>query len=413
MAGRNLSRNRRRTIVSGISVGIAALVTCFIFALKEGMLDNIQNNIINHVTGNITVRNKMFTDNERYMPLQFFVPHVEQTVDGIKNIPGVVDVSPVSSFPVLIYRGNTNVAAQVYGIDFSSSRVINDRETVLLDGRLPNRESREVLMSEGLANKLKFSSGDRFTIFTKTATGGSNGITWTISGIVHIGNGDLNVGSFLVDWQEAARFLRMTTGDAAAGALRLLVFTAANANPAALIPAIQNYCDASGFESDVRKWQDVSALSQFIQRANIIYTAICIIFFVLSSTVIYNTAMMSVLERRKEIATLVSLGMEGKKITLLFFTESLLIAALACIAGIAVGFGLVSVLHTQGLDLNALGGGSTSGMSLSSFIYPWLRPESYLLIFIMGMSISVLACIKPARMPLSVEPAEALRSENY
>jgi putative ABC transport system permease protein len=412
MAVRNLSRNRRRTIVSGVSVGIAALVTCFMFALKEGMLDNIQNNIINHVTGNITVQNKLFTDNERYMPLQFFVPHVKQTVDGIKNIPGVADVSPVTHFPVFIYRGNTNVAAQVYGIDFSSSRIINDRETVLLDGRLPNRESREVLMSEGLADKMKFSSGDRFTIFTKTATGGSNGITWTISGIVHIGNGDLNVGSFLVDWQEAARFLHMTTGDEAAGTLRLLVFTAANANQAALIPAIKNYCDASGFESDVRKWQDVSTLSQFIQQANIIYTAICVLFFALAGTVIYNTAMMSVLERKKEIATLVSLGMEGKKITLLFFIESLLIAALACIAGIAVGFGFVSVLHTQGLDMNAMTGGSTSGMSLSSFIYPWIRPGSYLLIFIMGVAISGLACIKPARMPLSVEPAEALRSEN-
>jgi ABC-type lipoprotein release transport system permease subunit len=89
-----------------------------------------------------------------------------------------------------------------------------------------------------------------------------------------------------------------------------------------------------------------------------------------------------------------------------------LIAAFACIAGITVGFGIVYVLHTQGIDMNALGGGSTSGMGLSSYIYPWIRSGSYLLIFIMGVAISGLACIKPARMPLSVEPAEALRSEN-
>jgi putative ABC transport system permease protein len=412
MAGRNLSRNRRRTIISGVSVGVAALVSCFMFAIKEGLLDNIQNNIINHITGNITVRNKLFTVNERYTPLRFFIPHVEQMIDGIKNIPGVADVSPASNFPVFIYRDNANVAAQVYGVDFSSSRIINDRETVLLEGGLPNRESREVLMSEGLANKLKFSSGDKFTIFTKTATGGSNGVTWTISGIARIGNGDLNAGSFLADWQEAARFLRMTTEDEAAGALSLLVFTAANANPSALIPSIQNYCDASGFEGDVRKWQDVSALSQFIQQANIIYTAICVIFFILSGTVIYNTAMTSVMERRKEIAALAALGMEGKNITLLFLIESLLIAALACIAGIAIGFGFVSVLRAHGLDMNALTGGSMSGMSLSSFIYPYMRPESYLLIFIMGVAISGLASIKPARTPLSVEPAQALRSEN-
>jgi putative ABC transport system permease protein len=52
---------------------------------------------------------------------------------------------------------------------------------------------------------------------------------------------------------------------------------------------------------------------------------------------VFNTTMMSVLERKREIGTLGALGVPRAAIVRLFLAESLIIALLGTTAGLAVG----------------------------------------------------------------------------
>ena len=92
--------------------------------------------------------------------------------------------------------------------------------------------------------------------------------------------------------------------------------------------------------------------------------------------------------------------------------ESVLISAAASLAGVVLGSGAIFVMHTYGIDLGAMGGNSMSGMNFSSWIYPNLNLGRYILVFFTGVLTACAACIIPARLTLTVQPAEALRSEN-
>jgi putative ABC transport system permease protein len=396
-----------------------------LYSLVVGMKGDIGANVVNNVTGNIRVRNEKFSENERFQPLQFLIPDAAQVIAAIEKVPGVEAASPQTTFGLSVYREGTNFAATGYGIDFKTSRIINNKMTVITSGSLPSGP-REALMTEGLAKRLGFITGDKFTIFTKTATGGSNGITWRIAGIAHVDDGDLDNSAVFVDWQAVAQFLRMeTTGGvdnaSVPGVTQLNVYTKPGVNIKTLTATIVETLHARSPKStpqptpqwtpEVKPWQQVSSIYALFQVAQAAYTVIGIIFFILAGTVIYNTTMMAVLERKKEIATLMALGMAGGTIRRLFLSESFMLSCIACLVGVAVGAIGVSLFHIYGLDLNALGGSSTSGFNFPSFIYPQMGPLSYLMVFVIGVAISVIAAIGPTRMVYKVEPAEALRED--
>lgn len=135
------------------------------------------------------------------------------------------------------------------------------------------------------------------------------------------------------------------------------------------------------------------------------------IFYFLAGTVIINTTMMSVLERRKEIGTLAALGMEKARIMALFLAESLWIALIGTFSGAAAGLAGIAVLGTVGLDFQKMGGASVASLSASEIIYPSVDPVTVAAVLALGVAIAVASCILPARMAARVEPAEALRDK--
>jgi len=145
---------------------------------------------------------------------------------------------------------------------------------------------------------------------------------------------------------------------------------------------------------------------------DIIYFFIAIVFFILAATVILNTTMMSVLERKKEIGSLMALGMEKHAITRMILLETALTATISSIIGTILSSFIIRYWGTVGFDLNAMGGSAVSGMNMSAWIYPHLAFFRYIWVAAVGAIIAVIACISPARMALRVEPAEALRTEN-
>ena len=155
-------------------------------------------------------------------------------------------------------------------------------------------------------------------------------------------------------------------------------------------------------------WYEVSGFYGFIKMAGVIFLVYSLIFFLLASTVIFNTMMMSVLERKKEIGTLAALGMGKTRIVALFLSEATLIALVGTGAGLAIGGSLVAFWSHFGFDLEAMYGTDIKGLGYSKLIYPALETGQYFLIFVTGIVISLAASYLPARMASKIEPAEAL-----
>ncbi len=129
-----------------------------------------------------------------------------------------------------------------------------------------------------------------------------------------------------------------------------------------------------------------------------------LIALVTASLGIINTLVMSVLERRREIGVMKSIGADERDIRNLFLTESGIIGFVGSLLGIALGWGVSRVIsfvaqtfmQSEGID------------PLELFALPyWLVFAAIAL----GTSVSLLAGLYPAARAARVDPVEALRGD--
>jgi putative ABC transport system permease protein len=414
MAFRNLLRNRQRTLLSGSTIALVALVVCLIFALEEGAVSDMKNNVINDVTGNIRIRNEKYSENERIQPLRFFIPETESLSRQIEEIDGVTGTEQRITAAASIYKDDKIETAVMTGVSYGRTRLFTNRSTSFIEGNSSDigKGQKTAVITQTLSDALNLHAGDKFTFFTRTAAGGSNGATLTVTAVVHLGDTDFNSMRCFMDWRGLSGFLRMD-----GNASEIFVYTRENMSDAESAGVVRNiqslYKNSSAHTPlEVLPWKKTGSIYALFDLIDTVYFFIAVVFFLLASTVIFNTTMMSVLERRKEIGTLMSLGMDKYSIFGMILLEICMTAGVSALAGCAAGAAIITVWHTHGYNMYAAGGSAVGGMNLSAWIYPSLAFFRYVMVFATGVCIAAAACTVPARQAMKVEPAEALRTEN-
>ncbi len=408
-AWRNLWRSRGRTLLSASAILVSALIITLLLGFETGFVGDMVQNVTGNMTGQIRVMNADYVKNERVTPLQFFIPDTAKALAALSSAEGTRLATAKSEFGVSLYRNGEQVPVRAIGLDFAQSPIITGKNANLASGRFPEKGKNEILVSAGLSSELGIKAGDRLTAITRTAIQGSNGRTFTVTGVLALSDISMINRVIFMDWNLAGDFLRMN-----GNALQVQVFLKKGVSETQALPAVKAALSGAGYgegalESTI--WYDVSGMYSFFKVADAMYLIISAIFFALASTVVINTTMMSVLERRKEIGALGALGMEKNRIVALFLAESLLIGVMGTAAGTLLGFAGVTVMGRVGFDVNLFGGDSLTGFNISQFIYPSLEPHKYFIVAAIGVAITLAACFLPARMAAAIEPAEALRDK--
>lgn len=397
LAWKNILRNKRRSLLSASAIFIAVILVSAMLSLYESMISDMKNNIINHQLGNINIKTKLYSENERILPLQFYIKNIDEKIETINKIEGVVSSTAVTKIPSMTFLGDQSYNVITYGVDFNTSRLFDFG--TLHEGSFPTK-SKDVLISTKLAEEMNLKVGDAFTFLTKTAIGGSNALGVTVSGIYSSNDMDMNNLNFYISNRQMSDTLRMVNG-----ATEILVFTDSSILPS----IIENALNDSSLS--VKDWKETSLIGQMLDLVKVMYGFIEVIFLLFASTIILNTTMMSIVERKREIATLVALGYDARWVRRLFLLETALLTFIASVLGAIVGAILISVLSKTGLDMVAMGGGSVSGFGISSYIYPYLPFKEFVYLIIIAVVIGTLTCFLPTRRVLKIEPAKALHDE--
>jgi len=170
----------------------------------------------------------------------------------------------------------------------------------------------------------------------------------------------------------------------------------------------RNLTDWGRPKLEARMWKDISQTYSFVVMADAIYFIIALMFFLLGSTVIINTMMMTIFERRKEIGTINAMGMTGPEIVRLFFLEAFYIAAIGSFVGVLAGIGI-----TYPTTIYGLGFGEAMpavDFEVSTVLKPVLNLKSTLFVFLYSTFIASVASFIPSRTSAKVKPVEALRA---
>jgi putative ABC transport system permease protein len=399
---RNISRNKRRSILSGVAIGVAAMAIVMLFSLIAGMKVDMESNLKSYYTGGIRIRNEKYEQYERFNPLHLTVDTdaITKVLDSMEEVDVYV---PRTSFPANLYIKGTNFGAMGVGADFEKEADFIDLKGSLKAGRLPENGKNEMIMGAVLARDLKLKVGEKVTIMSTTAARGTNAITLEIVGLFAFPVGALNAKYFWAPIDRVSYFLRMD------GTTQEVILKVKNGvNEEAIASQIsEKLKKETSVSYDVRAWTQISGSYEWIEIADVSYNIMAFIFFLLGSTVIINTTMMVLFERMREIGTLGAMGMHGKELVRLFFLEGMFISIIGTFIGVMVGIILTLILSKTGIDMSE----AMQGMDfeMSGVLYPRLTVGKTVFVFFYSVVIASLATLLPSRKAAKILPVEALR----
>lgn len=133
-----------------------------------------------------------------------------------------------------------------------------------------------------------------------------------------------------------------------------------------------------------------------VTTALVTFTALSL---VVSTVMIAIITYVSVIERVKEIGVIRSLGGRKKDVSRLFNAETFIIGGISCLIGIGVTWLLTALAN---LIVNNLSGISAIAR---------LSPSVDLIMLLLGVGLTMIEGIIPARLAAKKDPVEALRSE--
>ena len=149
----------------------------------------------------------------------------------------------------------------------------------------------------------------------------------------------------------------------------------------------------------------LSDLRQAVKTKTVGQLIMFTVLFLLAMLAIFDTQVLSVFRRRREIGMLVALGMTRAKVIVMFTIEGALHSILAAILGMAYGGPLFISLGRNGISIP---GGDTWGFALGDKLYPaftvGLILGTTLLVFVVTTFVSWL----PTRRIAKLKPTDAL-----
>ena len=404
LAFRNIRRNRRRSLLSGAAIALAALAITFMFSWLSGILGDYRHNVVHYLTGHVRLRNAEYQANERLNPLHLSVAGSRELVARLEAEPLAAAVAPRIQFATAIYREEQTFGALGLGVDFPREEKFMQTAGSLSEGRLPRMGQREALLGAGLAREVGVGVGDRITLLGKNKYLGMAGMSFTVTGLARFPVAGFDRTFLLVPLDTAQAMLKMQ--DEATEVLLLARQEREAGELAARAGRI--LAEAGRSEVEVRPWDRIGMLVSLMRSIDVMYNFIALFFFILGTTVIINTTMMVIFERLREIGTVAALGMKPGEIVRLFFLEAFYISVISAFLGVLLGSAITLLLSRTGVDLSRMLQGVD--FEVSAVIRPRLSIRSTVFVFLYSVAVSTLASFLPSRRAARVQPVEALRS---
>lgn len=294
--------------------------------------------------------------------------------------------------PVLISRGSMYPNGRMQSVLFKG---IDPLQTIL---ELPtsylntNIEEVPAIIGRRLAKNNKLSVGDYVTIRWRDSYGTFDAAEIKI---VHIFNSDVpgvDVGLLWIPLERHREMMRMP------GEATILVADKEHGYIGTIM----------GFEW---KGHDVllAEIRNLIKAKSIGGSVLYIILLFLAMLAIFDTQVLSIFRRQKEIGTHVALGMTQRQVVALFTIEGAMYAVLAALAGAVYGIPLLAMQAVKGFSMPA--SADDYGLAIAETIYPYY---SFLLVvgtvFIILITTTIVSYI-PARRISKMKPADALRGK--
>ena len=403
MAFKNLTRHKRRTIITALIIAFAILIYILTEGLMLGMTEMSFNNIINLESGHLQVANQNYWDDRKELPLENLISPSEGLKNKIARTDGFKAVTPRLNFSVNLNNGIDELPVTGTGINLKSDSKVFEINQHLTDGRMPKEGSTEVIMGNKLAELMDFQLGDYAVLLIRTEEKTFNTIDGEIVGLFNTPHPSLNENNIFIPLSTAQK--RLNVDD------KITHYAVRLNDQNTAVSAAKRLSSNLEAPYQAYSWKDAArSLVTMLEMQDIETQVILAIILTLAAVGIINTVILSALERMEELGMMKALGMHEREIVFTFMGEAFGIGIIGGIMGIIMGIIGLVVFNINGLDMSVItaGGEMNYGFPLSGTIYAGWEIESFVFVFFYGLFVSVLASILPAMWAARKDPVKAI-----
>jgi lipoprotein-releasing system permease protein len=391
---RRLARVTSLVAIAGIAAGVGALMLAL--ALANGFRNEMRDKILRG-TAHLTVAR---SDGQ---PLANY----REIANRIATIPGVTSAAGTTYDGAFIKGINDSNYAVLRGIDATSQAQRQEIERTLVSGSVDDlyktsttrRDAIPVLIGSELAARSGLKVGDDTEILTARGPA----LTDSHTRYAHV-VGVFRSGLFEYDstWIYYLLDSRLASGDPHAAVVSVQV---SNIYEVKQTAAKVKELLGSGYTTI--DWQDANRpLFTALALERCIGIVIISLIVFIAALNITSTLILVVVERRRDIAVLNTLGATAKSVMSIFVIEGALVGLLGAVSGVLLG--TIAIVIANRYQLVSL---SADVYSISSVPLHFSWRDAFLAALI-ALLLSIVATIYPAHAAGKLRPAEILRDGN-
>jgi lipoprotein-releasing system permease protein len=418
LAARYLKAKRRQAVVgvvttisiAGVAAGVAALIIAL--AITNGMRSDLQDRLLG-ASAHIDLMRIEADGIHDWQPL----------LNQLRTVPHVKAAAPGLYGQVLVSRGPRAGFALIKGVIPAQERTVSSLLNTIsvgsakdLEPDAPNRNSNPVrgqssantpfpalVLGKDIAEQIGAQVGDSVLVTSPQGELTPLGLApkyqrFRVAGIFHSG---------FYQYDAAMAFMRLSDAQSLFSEPDLLSVISFKVDDMYRAPQIARAIEhAAGRGYMTTNWMEVNReLFRALKLEQVVTFIVIALIVIVAALNILIALTMMVMEKTRDIAVLMSFGVEPGQVRRIFLMQGFLISIIGTALGLVLGY------------LTAWAGGHYHFIHLSAEVYsidtlPFApRPLDGLIVSVVSIGVSLLATLYPSSAAASVLPAEALRYE--
>ncbi len=335
MAWKNMWRNKSRTTISMAAIYFAVILSVLTSSLQDGVFDNLIKNVVSFYSGYIQVHKQGYWD-ERILDNCF--EESTQLEQALLNHENIVSITPrLESFALASSRDLTK-GCMVVGISPAQERLITGLQNKIVNGEYLLEDDQSILLSEGLASRLKLTLNDTIILIGQGYHGSTAVGKYPIKGFLKFGSPDLNDHSLFMTISNAREFY---------GAEKMLTsYLLSLKSVSTLNSTATEIRQKTGPDYETMTWEEM--MPEIVQHINTDKASMYIIqgiLYILICFGIFGTLLMMMVERKYEMGMLVAIGMKKTRLMQLVVMESIMTVIAGCTFGLITSIPIIYYLY--------------------------------------------------------------------
>jgi putative ABC transport system permease protein len=409
IAVRNILRHKRRTATSAITIAVGIIFFLVMDAVMSGLDRGGIDNMIKLSASAVKVHTSAYENEKEAFPLKHGIKNLVNLRTLLTNDPRVIGVTPRAQFLGQLSNGEQTVPVAGTVVEPSTDTTVFMLHRFLQGGWFTG-DSREIILGKALAKDMGVDVGGSITLYALTKYDSRNADEFRVAGVLNTTDPALNQSTVIISYASANELLDLeglvTEADIGLKRRQNLRDMVADADE------VKKRIKASFPELAPVTFMELGASFLEIAKSKRAFGVVFLLILLLIAGVgIFNTVLMSVYERIREVGVLRAHGMPPSRVTLMFVLEGFFTGILGSALGVLLGACAVWAIVTYGYPIDKIAGSGSvaAGMPFWGTIYGEWNVPAIIAMFVFGTLVSTLAGVIPARKAGRLQVTDALR----